>query len=233
MVHLIVALSPISVPRLDETRIDPAVLIFSFLLALLCGLGFGVAPARRFSASDPHELLKTGQQITASSTFRVQGLLVGAQFALSLVLLASAGLLIRSFVEVLAIDPGFQPDHILTMRVQFTNPDATPPARMADYYQRAWERLREIPGVPWERPATSSSRRTESRVAPGRRTSSRACRQLDTARLTQISGDYFRAMAIPLLEGGYFTPQDGQVPSSGDHQSDFGETLLARRGSHR
>src|SRR5256886_4093805 len=139
--HLLVALSPLTVPRLDETRIDTAVLVFSFLLALLCGLGFGLAPARRFSAADPHELLKTGQQIAASSTLGLQGLLVGAQFALSLVLLASGGLLIRSFVEVLALDPGFQPDHILTMRVQFANPDATPPARMADYYRSEERRV--------------------------------------------------------------------------------------------
>jgi predicted permease len=211
-VHLIVALSPISVPRLDETRIDPAVLIFSFSVALLCGLGFGLAPARRFSASDPHELLKTGQQITASSTFRMQGLLVGAQFALSLVLLASAGLLIRSFVEVLAIDPGFQPDHILTIRVQFTNPDATPPARMADYYQRAWERLREIPGV--------QAVGTAGNIFFLEENQNHALRQVEghppepvgswtPLVWTQISGDYFRALAIPLLEGRYFTPQDG------------------------
>jgi predicted permease len=211
-VHMIVGLSPISVPRLDETRIDPAVLIFSFLLALLCGLGFGLAPARRFSASDPHELLKTGQQITASSTFRMQGLLVAAQFALSLVLLASAGLLIRSFVEVLAIDPGFQSDHILTIRVQFTNPDATPPARMADYYQRAWERLREIPGV--------QAVGTAGNIFFLEENQNHALRQVEghppepvgswtPLVWTQISGDYFRALAIPLLEGRYFTPQDG------------------------
>src|SRR6266446_1550764 len=142
--HLIVALSPITVPRLDETRIDTALLVFSFLIALLFGLGFGLAPARRFSAADPHELLQTGQQITASSTLGMQGLLVGVQFALSLVLLASAGLLIRSFVDVLALDPGFQPDRILTMRLQFANPDATPAARMDDYYRRVWERLNKM-----------------------------------------------------------------------------------------
>jgi predicted permease len=211
-VHLIVALSPITVPRLDEARIDPAALTFSSLLALFCGLGFGLAPARRFSAGDPHELLKTGQQITASSTLGMQGLLVGAQFALSLVLLASAGLLIRSFVEVLAIDPGFQPNHILTMRVQFTNPDATPPARMADYYLRAWERLREIPGV--------QAVGTVGNIFFLEENQNHALRQVEghppepvgswtPLVWTQISGDYFRAMAIPLIEGRYFTAQDG------------------------
>ncbi len=210
--HLIVALSPITVPRLDETRIDAAVLVFSFLLSLLCGLGFGLAPARRFSAADPHELLKTGQQITASSTLGMQGLLVGAQFALSLVLLASAGLLIRSFVEVLALDPGFQPDHILTMKVQFANPDATPPARMADYYQQAWERLHKIPGVQAVGTAGNIFFLEENQNHALRQVEGHAPEPVDSwtpLAWTQVSGDYFRAMAIPLLQGRYFTAQDG------------------------
>ena len=210
--HLLVALSPLTVPRLDETRIDTAVLVFSFLLALLCGLGFGLAPARRFSAAGPHELLKTGQQSTASSTLGLQGLLVGAQFALSLVLLASAGLLIRSFVEVLALDPGFQPDHLLTMKVQFANPDATPPARMADYYQRAWERLHKIPGVEAVGTVGNIFFLEENQNHALRQVEGHAPEPIGSWTplvWTQVSGDYFRAMAIPLLQGRYFTPQDG------------------------
>jgi putative ABC transport system permease protein len=210
--HLIVSLSPLTVPRLDETRIDTAVLVFSFLLSLLCGLGFGLAPAHRFSAADPHELLKTGQQITASSTLRMQGLLVGTQFALSLVLLASAGLLIRSFVEVLALDPGFQPDHILTMKVQFANPDATPPARLADYYQQAWERLHKIPGVQAVGTVGNIFFLEENQNHALRQVEGHASEPVDSWTplvWTQVSGDYFRAMAIPLLQGRYFTPQDG------------------------
>jgi predicted permease len=211
-VHLIVALSPLTVPRLDETRIDTAVMVFSFLLGLVCSLAFGLAPARRFSTADPHELLKTGQQITATSTLGMQGLLVGAQFALSLVLLASASLLIRSFVEVLAINPGFQPDHILTTRVQFTNPNATPPARMVDYYQRAWERLHQIPGVQAVGTVGNIFFLEENRNHALRQVEGHPPEPVGSwAPLvwTQVSGDYFRAMAIPLLEGRYFTPQDG------------------------
>lgn len=215
-VSLLVLLSPLTVPRLDETRTDAAVLAFSFLLALLCSLAFGLAPARRFSAADPHELLRTGQQITATSTLRMQGLLVAAQFALSLVLLASASLLIRSFAAVLAIDPGFQPDHTLMATVQFTNPDATPPARMADYYQRALERLRQIPGV--------LAVGTAGNIFFLEENQNHALRQVEghppepvgswaPLAWTQVSGDYFRVMAIPLLQGRYFTPQDGpEVP---------------------
>jgi putative ABC transport system permease protein len=214
--HLIVALSPLTVPRLDETRIDATVLVFSFTLALLCGLGFGLAPARRFSAADPHELLKTGQQLTTSSTFGMQGLLVGVQFALSLVLLTSASLLIRSFVEVLALDPGFQPDHILTIKVQFANPDATPPALMADYYQRARERLRKMPGVQAVGTVGNIFFLDENQNHALRQVEGHAPEPVDTWTplvWTQVSGDYFRAMAIPLLQGRYFASQDGPESS--------------------
>ena len=211
-VRLIVALSPVNIPRLDETRMDAAVLAFSFLLALLCSLAFGLVPARRFSAGDPHELLKTGQQSTATNTLPMQGLLVGAQFALSLVLLVNAGLLIRSFVKVLEIDPGFRPDHILTVRMLVSDPDAAPRGRIADYYQRVLERLRQIPGVQAAGTVSNIFFREENR--------NHALRQVEghpaepEANWTplvwaQIGGDYFRAMGIPLLKGRYFHSLDG------------------------
>lgn len=143
----LLALVPVNVPRLNEVRIDPTVLAFSFLLALVCGVSFGLAPVRRFVACDSQELLKTGQQGAGGNRLRAEGVLVGAQFALSLVLLASAGLLIRSFVDVLEVNPGFKPEHILTMQLQFADPDAVPPARISDYYQSALMRVRQIPGV--------------------------------------------------------------------------------------
>jgi predicted permease len=211
-IKLIIALPPFNIPRLDETHIDTTALIFCFLLALLCGLSFGLAPARQFSACDPHELLKTGQQSSATSTLRTQGLLVGAQFALSLVLLTSAGLLIRSFVEVLEIDPGFQPDHILTMQAQFADPDATPPARMTEYYQSALERLRQIPGVQAAGTVGNIFFLEENRNHALRQVEGHVAEQESNWTplvWTQVSGDYFRAMAIPLMKGRFFSPQDG------------------------
>jgi putative ABC transport system permease protein len=210
--RLISALSPVSIPRLDETRIDTTVLGFSFFLALLCSVAFGLAPARRFSASDPHELLKTGQQSSATNTLAIQGLLVGAQFALSLVLLASAGLLIRSFVKVLEIDPGFQHHHILTIRALFTNPDAIPPSRLADFYQRALDRLRQIPGVQAVGTVGNIFFLEENRNHALRQVEGHPPEPVSSWTplvWTQVSGDYFKAMAIPLLKGRYFTAQDG------------------------
>lgn len=210
--RLVVALSPLDVPRLDETHIDATALAFSFFLALLCGLGFGLAPARRFSVSDPHELIKTGQHSTRGGTLGAQGLLIGTQFALSLVLLASASLLIRSFIEVLVVDPGFKPEHVLTLRMQFINADATPPGHMADYYQRASERLHQIPGVEAVGTVGNIFFLGENYNHALRQVEGHAPESVDSWTplvWTQVGGDYFRAMAIPLIRGRYFTPQDG------------------------
>jgi predicted permease len=208
----LVALAPVNVPRLDEVHIDPAVLAFSFVLALACGISFGLAPARRFSAADPHEELKTGQRGTGGKTLRAEGLLVGAQFALSLVLLASAGLLIRSFVDLLEVDPGFRPEHILTMQLQFADPDAVPPAQIAAYYKNALERVRQIPAVQAAGLAGNIFSLEENRNHALRQVEGHAPEPESSWTplvWTQVSGDYFRAMAIPLLEGRYFTEQDG------------------------
>lgn len=211
-IAFLVALPPFHVPRIEEARIDPTVLAFSFLLALVCGISFGLAPARRFSTCDPQELLKSGQQGTGGGKLRAEGVLVGAQFALSLVLLASANLLIRSFVGVLEIDPGFRPDHILTMQLQFADPDATAPARVSAYYKSALERVRRIPGV--------QAAGTVGNIFFVEENRNHALRQVEGHApepesswtplvWTQVNGDYFRVMAIPLLEGRYFTEQDG------------------------
>ncbi|PYT81643.1 MAG: hypothetical protein DMG40_08820 [Acidobacteria bacterium] len=210
--HLIAASSPVNIPGLDETHVDAAVLAFSFVLALLCGLAFGLAPAYRFSASDPHELLKKGQQGSMASTLGVQGFFVGAQFAFSLVLLASAGLLIRSFINVLEVDPGFQPDHILTLRTLFTTPDAVPSGRLADYYQRALERVRQIPGVQAAGIVGNIFFLEENKNHALRQVEGHPPEPVSSWTplvWTQISGDYFRAMGIPLLEGTTFTVKDG------------------------
>src|SRR5260221_8010766 len=138
--------------------------------------------------------------------------IVGAEFALSLVFVGIPSLVIRSFDEVLALDPGFQRDHILTMKVQFANPDATPPARMANYYQRAWERLHKIPGVQAVGTVGNIFFLEENQNHALRQVEGHAPEPVDSWTplvWTQISGDYFRAMAITLLQGRYFTPQDG------------------------
>jgi putative ABC transport system permease protein len=211
-IRLIVALPPLDVPRLNEAHVDMPALAFSLLLALICGICFGLVPARRFSECDPHDLLKTGQQNIAASTLGTQGLLVGTQLALSVALLASGSLLIRSFVSVLQIDPGFRPDHILTMNVQFANPDTMPSARSRNFYESAVERIEQIPGVQAAGMVGNIFFLDERRNHALRQVEGRAPEPESSWKplvWTQVSGDYFGAMAIPLMEGRFFRLQDG------------------------
>ncbi|MBV9886281.1 MAG: ABC transporter permease [Acidobacteria bacterium] len=212
MMTLIVALPPFHVPRLNEAQVDMPVLAFGLVLALICGICFGLVPARRVSECDPHELLKTGQQNTVASSLGTQGLLIATQLALSVVLLASAGLLIRSFVSVLQIDPGFRPDHILTMNVQFVDEDTTPAARARNYYKSAIERVEQLPGVRAAGMVSNIFYLDERRGHALRQVEGRPAEPESSWKLlvwTQVSGNYFRAMSMPLLEGRFFREQDG------------------------
>jgi predicted permease len=230
----LVALAPFSVPRMEEAHIDPAVLGFSLVLSLACGISFGLAPARRFSGSDPQEALKSGRQAGGHS-LKTEGVLVGAQFALSLVLLASASLLIRSFVDVLEINPGFKPEHILTMQLEFADPDAMPTARISAYYQSALERVREIPGVQAAGTVGNIFFLEEDRNHALKQVEGRAPEPESSWTplvWTQVSGDYFSGDGDSAAEGAIFQrARWAGCSSGGDHQSDGSQAVLAGRRS--
>jgi putative ABC transport system permease protein len=118
-VALLVSLSPIDLPRVREIGIDGRVLAFAFGLSLLTAIVFGLIPGVEASRTDPQEALKEGTRgaSTSRSKKRLQGALIVSQMALSVMLLAAAGLVMRSFVIMLRSDPGFQPDHILAVGV--------------------------------------------------------------------------------------------------------------------
>jgi putative ABC transport system permease protein len=212
LMTLIVALPPFHVPRLNEANVDMPVLAFSLTVAMICGICFGLVPAGRISECDPNELLKTGQQNAASNSLGTQGLLIGTQLALSVALLASAGLLIRSFVSVLEVDPGFRPDHILTMNVDIAREEAATAARNRNFYKSAIERVEQLPGV-WAAGMVSNIFYLDERRGHAlRQVEGQPPEPESSWKLlvwTQVSGDYFRAMSIPLMEGRFFREQDG------------------------
>jgi predicted permease len=130
-----------TVPRLEEVSIDGRVLVFTIALSLLSVLLFGLAPALHL-ANQPAPTAGRGASPAPART-RMRRLLVSVQCALSIVLLAATGLLIRSFLNVEAIDPGFQPGRALTMRLEVPGSDRS----ALDFYTRALERLQKMPGV--------------------------------------------------------------------------------------
>jgi putative ABC transport system permease protein len=149
-VRALVALDPTVVPRAGEIGVDGAVLLFTGALAGLAAMLFGLAPMVHAGRRDVSEWLKEGgaRGATAGVTRqRFRQTLVAIELALSIVLLAGAGLTLRTFQALLAVDPGFEPRGVLTMRV--VTPAATYPdaAHVAEFYRALLERARALPGV--------------------------------------------------------------------------------------
>lgn len=112
----LVALAPANLPRLDQAALDWRALLFTLAISILTGLLFGCAPAWQACRTDVHSLLKEGSR-GVTSRGRLRNALVVAQVTAALILLAGAGLLIRSFYEIENVDPGFNPEHVMTMRL--------------------------------------------------------------------------------------------------------------------
>ena len=121
-------INPGNIPRLDDIEINGAVLTFTFGISIVTGVLFGVAPAWRAMKVDLNTSLKSGGRSGQSdgglrlARNRLRGLLVVSELALSLMLLIGAGLLIRSFVRLQSVPPGFATDHILSMQVVVSGP---------------------------------------------------------------------------------------------------------------
>lgn len=208
--RLLVRFGPTDLPRLEETRIDGPVLCFTLGLAVLATLLFAILPALRASRSDPLGAMRTGgRSLTAGPTpMRMGALFVVVEFALAVVLLAGAGLLLRSLQAIERVDLGFSPDGVLTMRVRL--PNGTSVNRQATYQELVQTRLAALPGVRFvggisglfelDRAPLNSLRAIEGSVFEQDRS-----RPLTW---TTVSGDYFRAMGIPLLAGRYFSSRD-------------------------
>jgi len=146
----LVALAPANVPRLAETRTDGWVLAFTFGAALISSLLFGLAPALQLSKVDLNDALKQGgtRGSTGGAAGRIRSALVIAEIALSVVLLAGAGLLIRSFEALLDVDNGFHPERVLIARTSFpASSDEKSRARAVRFFDDLIADVRTLPGV--------------------------------------------------------------------------------------
>jgi putative ABC transport system permease protein len=148
-VRALVALSPTGIPRVETITLDGGVLLLMLAVSVLTGLAFGLVPALQSSAVDLNDSLKEGGRgsTEAIGRSRFRSLLVASEFALALILLVGAGLMIRSLLALQAIDPGFNPHNLLTMVVTVTGSQAGQPAQRAPFYQRLIQLVRALPGV--------------------------------------------------------------------------------------
>ncbi|HUA16855.1 MAG TPA: ABC transporter permease [Verrucomicrobiae bacterium] len=153
-VRAIVALSPPELPRLDAIRFDTASFLFASVLITIVGLVAGTIPALHISRNELQSRLQRASRRIASGHLWTRRLLVVAEFALALVLLVSAGLLLRSMQRLLAVDPGFSPSQMLTVQVvtsghQFDETPANPAGadRRRRFFEQALDAVRHVPGV--------------------------------------------------------------------------------------
>jgi len=151
---LFIAAGPSNIPRLNEVTLDVTALGFTLVISLLTGVLFGLAPAWQFSRPDLNEALKAGTRAmsTGMTAGRTRNVLIVSEVALSVVLLAGAGLMLQSFARMLRADRGFQSEHLLTAQLDFSvsgfstwvRPTATRPQVPL---QQLIDRLRALPGV--------------------------------------------------------------------------------------
>jgi putative ABC transport system permease protein len=148
-VPVLVALQPGDIPRLDEVGVDGHALLFMAAVSLVAGLAVGVVPAVVSSRVDLAPSLKDGGRGASDGAdrTRLRGLLVVSQVALTLVLLVGAGLMLRTFAALRAIDPGFDPDSVVTMTVSPAGSPEAAPQRRAGFFQELVQRVEALPGV--------------------------------------------------------------------------------------
>ena len=148
-VRAMVRFGPAAIPRLDTLSLDWCVVSFTFAVSLATGVVFGLAPAFQASRLDPAESLKEGGRGGSDGTGRnrLRSALVVTEFALALMLLIGAGLMLRTFVALQRIDPGFRPHNLLTMVISVGGSGAALPGNQSEFYPRLLEQVRATPGV--------------------------------------------------------------------------------------
>ncbi len=194
---------------LSNVAIDRGVLLFTFGASVLTGVLFGLAPAISSSRLDLNEALKATTK-TASGRSRLRGSFVVAQIALTLVLLVGAGLMTRSFVRLLNVKLGFEPRHVLTLRVELPRSRYGQGAQRTLFFDRLLERLQNAPGVEAvgaisQLPLSGYSMmgrfpvEGQPPIAPEKQ---------KPIPLGVVTPGYFATMKIPLLQGRVFNPGD-------------------------
>ena len=213
-VRFIVASNAGTIPRIREATVDGRVLLFALAVALFTGLVFCMAPMVQSVRQPVNDVLKAagGRFMGSRRSNSFRGALVIAEISLALVLLIGAGLLVRAFWKIQAVDPGFRADHLLTARISLSGQTYSDKNRVRQFWASATEKLKNAPGIvsatlvaglPPQRPENDNTTYIEGYP-------------LDASRLGQIVayfqtvGDhFFETIGARLLSGRYFDQRDG------------------------
>ncbi|MFL6276631.1 MAG: ABC transporter permease [Blastocatellia bacterium] len=210
-IDLLLAVSPAGIPRKYEIRLDGTALAFTFTVALITGVLFGLAPAFQVSRFNLNETLKEGARGSTGGRNRVRSLLVVSEVALSLVLLIGAGLLIRSFAHLMSTDPGFNPRNVAAMNLSASSSRYNFTDKQARFFKQVLEQVRAIPGVVAagavsELPLGGAEEIDQFTVegTPPPKT----LNDTPLADYRFIDADYLKTLEIPLIAGRAFTEYD-------------------------
>jgi putative ABC transport system permease protein len=198
--------------RADDATLDTRVLVFAMLLSVLTGWLFGLVPALQLAKPELQSFLKEGARGSGEGARwnRVRSAFVVAQVALSLLLLVSAGLLIRSFDKLLRVDVGFKPEQLLTLEYRLPRTKYREPAAQWQFHRQVLDRIQEVPGVqsvslvrglPFSGNGGTAAITLADRKPPARGSEPEV--MFNTA-----MPNYFETIGIPFIKGRLFGPQD-------------------------
>ena len=210
-VKALVSLNEDKIPRANEISLDWKVLLFTFGVSIVTGILFGIVPALQTTKADLHETLKEGGRSAAATTKQwIRSSLVVVEIGLALAVLVGAGLLVKSFLQVQQVNPGFNPDGLLTMSLSLPATKYSEAPQRANFYKQVLNDVRSLPGVqsvgavsvlPLSGGGSSGSFRIEGRDIPQGQSLPHGARWAATP-------DYYKTMGIPLIRGRYFEERD-------------------------
>ena len=208
----LLTLAPDTLPRLNGVHLDLRVLLFSCAISLACGVIFGLVPALTASKTNLVDSLKESERTDSAGLTRqiLRRTFVVAEVAMALVLLISAGLLVRSFAKLLEVRPGFDPHNVITVRLSLPGSQYNTAAKVAAFYDSLLPRVSGLPGVQhtaaaFQTPFTAGGDNSIFAIR-GRETNSND--PPPHADYGFVSADYFRSIGLPIIKGRDFLPAD-------------------------
>jgi putative ABC transport system permease protein len=208
------AVIPETVPRTNEIGIDGRVLFFTLVISILVGVVFGVAPALKTSQPDLHRSLKEGGRGSSGTRARTQNIFVAVEMALAVVLLAGAGLMVRSLVGLANVNPGFDPQHVMEFGVSPSAARVTTPAHIRETYREITARFEDVPGVAAVSPLVGALPLTGDSLVgfwiTGQPKPSSA-KEMTRAQWYAVAPDYLKVMGIPLQRGRFLSAEDTET----------------------
>jgi putative ABC transport system permease protein len=210
-VTLMTKLLPGDFPRLADINVDWRVLGFTLAASVLTGILFGLAPALQISRTRVQESLKESGRGLSGGHSRLRSLLIVGEVALSVVLLAGAGLLFRSFLQLQSVNAGFNPQQVLTVRLTPSGPNYSRDSVYMSFYSQVMQRISELPGV--QAVGAINTLPLAKGPTAGIRIEGAPPETRDkwpSTNYRSVSSDYFHAMNIPVVQGRTFTERDAE-----------------------